>query len=503
MSATYLLLLCIGVAIPSSLSQEMTCPRQEVPESAVDCSTTDSEFLTCACNTYKSSILEVMGSLACLIPGLDFSMNTPPPVATTPVSPTAGTNMTMSSAIPTSPIITIYTSQPRRGGSPGLGALFNQELADMIKNITSKLGEEVFDKLCEGIPALQQCVTSGYKQSTKPADVVLRRFFNLDNLGKVLTSVCKLKAEIFDKGECVTDAALPMSACVALSLFSMPQSPTDMMSGDLDMYCPFAGEVVRCISIQAKSCSPSLGTTIRNLLPDLLSPSCGQLAAAETNNPIMATPVMCSLSTLPKTLNMVEALGTSQPSASQINAMIGDFIDVYCGDLSSLLTCMHNELPSSVNSMDKFIKAIVDVNQFAYADTITQYICEPSRVQAIKDALPCLMTKGNEIGICMQQQAFNFNFSTIGIDASKDRLAYCGPIQSVMTCAIDTVMSQCDADLAAESRDIYLSLMRTDCNGARNGELQGAIDAQRQDNNNAYTIHPTLTLLMMMVFLLL
>ncbi|XP_060077668.1 uncharacterized protein LOC132557189 [Ylistrum balloti] len=530
MGGKYLLLLFMSF-ISTSSSQEGTCTPQEVPESVIDCTTFDSIFLTCVCNAYKTSILDIMKSLSCLLPGGQFGMTSTPdnpfsskmtavssasPVSpASPISPFSpgATVSPLSSATTTSMYKALYTTivtrtsyQQSRERLLLQTSVFNEEWSDLVRNITTQIGENVFDKFCEGVPEIQQCVGP---DSMRPVDLMLKTFVNLDNLQQSMTSICELKADIFNNVDCLINAAVPMTACVLMSYTgpTFQQSRPEMMFGDLETYCPIAGDVSRCMAIQIKSCSPQLGTTIRKVESDLLSSDCAKLAAAGTNNPVMAVPLLCALQTLPSSIRVIREFATDAtvPSSADIQTLISNMIDVYCGELSDLLTCVYQELPSSMNSIDKFIQALVDVNQFSYADTISQYICQPSRIQDIKEMIPCLIPKGENITSCFAAlAAVGFNLSSIGVDAAKDRMTYCGPVKNVTFCTSGSVLSPCNTDVATFFEDLFLTLMRTDCNGVRNGPLQNLIsDINASTTLTNKGLPPIFGLLVIMAFLLL
>ncbi|XP_033738201.1 uncharacterized protein LOC117325823 isoform X2 [Pecten maximus] len=472
--------------------------------------TLDSVFLTCACDIYKSSILDVMSTVSCLIPGLDFGMNAQPdhPYPDMPVSSGMRLDTTISSTMYPPPVSAIFTPRTPSGGQSDMFSIFNEELFGLIKNISSRIGEEVFDKLCDGLPALQKCVSSGYKDSTKDVDVILSKFLNLDNLEQALASICKIKSEIFDNFDCIVDASFPMSACVLMSMsgLSLNSAQPGIMSGELDALCPLVGDASRCMAIQAKTCSNRLATEIQSLVPDLLSPTCSSLAKNGANNPYMATPMICALPTLHTSLSVISTIGPSQPTSGETGTVINSMIDVYCGELADILTCIHEEIPTSMNTIDTFIRSIIDVNQFAYSKTVASYICKESRVQAIKDMIPCVLNNTFDVSVCVSPfNSLGFNLTTIGRNETADRTTYCGPIKNVSSCAVDSILAPCSPDVATFARDIFQTLLRTDCNGVRNGNLQGVINAQRQENTATTNQRPlpVITVLVFLFFLLL
>ncbi|XP_069126685.1 uncharacterized protein [Argopecten irradians] len=496
-----LIVLFISMAIPSSLSQGTSCTQQEVPENVINCTSIDSVFLSCACSTYKPSILEIMGKLSCLIPGLNFGMDgsttIPPPVtppfSISPVSPTL---------YPA--VVTEYVTAQSQPGIGGMGGPFGQQMVGLISNISAQIGEEVFDKICEGISAVQQCVTSDFKQSTKVIDAVLRRYVNLDNLEQAMSSICNIKSEISDNFECLTEAAIPMSACASLALTGSAFQQQDQPGiGELQTYCPLAGDVSRCMSIQAKRCSNRLGTALANFLPTLFSDECNRLSEAGTNNPLMATPVMCALPLLNEGMAVIGAIGPNEPTGGDIQTLVGSMINVYCGGLENILTCIHDEIPGSMNAVDKLIQSLADINQLEDSKTVAQYICDPSRTQAIKDMIPCVMNKNTEAEVCFGGfQSLQFNTSPFGQDPVDDRSKFCGPIQNVTNCMVDSVITTCDASVAAYTRDIMLTILRTDCNGARNGPLQSLINAQRGENAAATLTSQKITFIIAIISLI-
>ncbi|XP_033738202.1 uncharacterized protein LOC117325824 [Pecten maximus] len=488
MMKLFVFVLCVLLNITRSQEQTASCVPQEIPASSLNCSVVESAYLSCACNVYKTSILELMSSITCLLPTSSVAGEVQDQVFQLLDMVTVPTTIieSIEGQLPSIPAASLVDTS----SESSLGMI------NLIMNISQKLGEDVFNRLCANVGQLSQCVNSDFLTSNKPEDVTLKALFNLDNVDTFLTSMCAMKSELFGQKNCLSEALLPIGICAYLpSLWSIDGTPTfPLFTGtaisqtQFHQYCPIAGDFARCVEIQMAKCSPNFAAMIATLPSQLLTTPCNSLAMTGTDYLTTSSLLVCGIRHVTKAIPivaMIESISEG-PSTVEIQSIIESILNLACEILPDYFMCVMEELPSSRSMLDIFIRELIDVKQITYGNAITDLICEPERIKAITAMVPCVLTKANDLEACATPNNImvfeNFNISNLGHDANKDRQQFCGPLRDLTMCIFDAMLVPCDAQVAEFAKETYHWIMQTECNGARNGTFQQIIDKQTSGN---------------------
>ncbi|XP_060077672.1 uncharacterized protein LOC132557192 [Ylistrum balloti] len=484
----------------TSQTQDISCVPQEISSYSLNCSSINSVYLSCACNVYKTSILEIMGTLSCLLPTVS---------ATSEIQSQVNQLLDMVTEDPTAVIKSVIENQiiplaglntlasPAALVDPSKGS--SLETVSMILNITERIGEDVFNKMCTNVDQLSQCVNSNFMSSVTPDDLTLKAIFNLDQVGTFLTSMCAMKSDLYGQTSCLSNIILPLGICAYLpNIWNQSPPEFPLLSGkaisdvQFSYYCPVAGDFLQCAAIQMDTCSSNLGTIIKTLTSNLLTTSCSNLALEGTQYPTASPFLFCGIPHVSKAFPIISTIEgiTSTPTTSQIQAIAERVISLGCDILPDYFTCVVEELPSSKSRYDLFIQELIDVKQLTYGRAIANLMCQKDRITAISNMLPCIMTKANEIEACFTANRTavfdSFNITNLVHDANNDRQQFCGPIKDIAMCFIDNALVPCDSNVGDFARETYHWLMQTECYGARNGSYQQVIDLQSSGSPVAF-----------------
>ncbi|XP_021341603.1 uncharacterized protein LOC110442363 [Mizuhopecten yessoensis] len=375
-------------------------------------------------------------------------------------------------------------------------------MINLIKNITEKIAEDIFDKLCANVAQLSQCAADpAFISSIKPDDTNLKALFNLNHVGTFITRMCALKNDLYANKNCPSDIIIPIGVCAYLpTIWDSSSTEIPLFSGtvisdtQVNSFCPKMGDLFRCAAIQVAPCNPSLAAMVKSLSTDLLITTCSNLAMEGAQYPTSSPLLVCAVPHVTKVLPLAVTVESipGDPTTFQIQELIGDAINIACAILPDYFMCVREELPSSKNRFDMFIKELIDVNQFTYGTAIANLMCDAGRVKAITDMIPCVITKAIDIEACGTAERImvfdNFNITNLAHDANKDRQEFCGPIKELAMCIFDAILVPCNADVGAFAKEAFYWAMQTDCYGARNGTFQKVIDEQKRNGGTPVAI---------------
>ncbi|XP_069126684.1 uncharacterized protein [Argopecten irradians] len=487
MTLAVVIALCVLLSVPGSHGETPSCERLEIPASTLNCSAVESVYLTCACNVYKTSILEIIGSIPCYLP------------------PTAMASLFQDQIYEFLGMVMTTTAPPTRVLSSLQEvqvSLSSYDTIDLLLNVSEKLGEEVFNKVCAHIDQLKACVNTDFIISTLPDDLTLKALFNLQNLDEFLTTMCANKEELFGESNCFVNSLLPIGVCGYLPVLgssgskytqSFPLfSGTAISDTQFLHYCPMAGDFVRCAAIQLKEYSENCAAMTSSWPSQLLTSTCSELAATGSDFITTSTVLMCAVPHVEIAIPIVEMFeGIREPTTYEIQNLIETIINAACGVLPNIFTCIAEQLPTSTSRFDIFLRELIDSSQLTYGTAIADVMCQPERIKAISAVIPCVIVKSNDIEECGTEANImvfeNFNISSIGNDANKDRQEFCGPVMNLAMCVFEAALVPCDSEIADFAKEVFFWIMQTQCNGERNGTFQEVIESEQQKQQQQTT----------------